>query len=126
MSLDKQEIDRSDLAEFATDVVMRMVCENGFFHADPYPGNFFIEPGGSIGVLDFGMVGILEERTQEHLADLLICIDHKDADRLVDVFLDLGVTKKRVDRYLFRRAIQHLLTTYWGSSLKRTTDISAV
>ena len=70
VSLDKQGIDRSDLAEFATDVVMRMVCEDGFFHADPHPGNFFIEPDGSIGLIDFGMVGILEERTQEHLADL--------------------------------------------------------
>jgi ubiquinone biosynthesis protein len=125
LSLDKQGIDRSDLAKFAAAVVMRMVCEDGFFHADPHPGNFFVEPGGSIGLIDFGMVGILEDRTQEHLADLLICIDHKDADRLVDVFLDLGVTKKRVDRDLFRRAIQHLLTTYWGLAL-RELRISAL
>lgn len=125
VSLDKQGIDRSDLAEFATDVVMRMVCEDGFFHADPHPGNFFIEPDGSIGLIDFGMVGILEERTQEHLADLLICIDHKDADRLVDVFLDLGVSKKRIDRDMFRRDIQHLLTTYWGVPL-RELRISAL
>lgn len=125
VSLDKQGIDRSDLAEFATDVVMRMVCEDGFFHADPHPGNFFIEPDGSIGLIDFGMVGILEERTQEHLADLLICIDHKDADRLVDVFLDLGVSKKRVDRDMFRRDIQHLLTNYWGLPL-RELRISAL
>ncbi len=125
VSLDKQGIDRSDLAEFATDVVMRMVCEDGFFHADPHPGNFFIEPDGSIGLIDFGMVGILEERTQEHLADLLICIDHKDADRLVDVFLDLGVSKKRIDRDMFRRDIQHLLTNYWGLPL-RELRISAL
>jgi ubiquinone biosynthesis protein len=115
--LDSQGINRSDLAAFATDVVMKMVCENGFFHADPHPGNFFIEPGGTIGLIDFGMVGVLEERTQEHLADLLISINHQDADRLVDVFLDLGVTKKRVDRDLLRRDIQHLLTNYWGLPL---------
>ncbi len=115
--LDSQGIDRPDLAAFATDVVMKMVCENGFFHADPHPGNFFIEPGGTIGLIDFGMVGNLDEPTQEHLADLLICINHQDADRLVDVFLDLGVTKKRVDRDLLRRDIQHLLTNYWGLPL---------
>ena len=117
VSLDRQGIDRSDLAEFAADVVMRMVCEDGFFHADPHPGNFFIESGGTIGLIDFGMVGILDERTQEHLADLLICINHQDADRLVDVFLDLGVTKKRIDRDRLRRDIQHLLTTYWDHPL---------
>ncbi len=124
-SLDKEGIDRPALAKFAADVVMQMVCENGFFHADPHPGNFFIEPDGTIGLIDFGMVGILDERTQEHLADLLICINHQDADRLVDVFLDLGVTKKRIDRDLLRRDIQHLLTTYWGLPLNELR-ISAV
>lgn len=123
--LDNQGIDRSALAGFATDVVMRMVCENGFFHADPHPGNFFIEPDGTIGLIDFGMVGILDERTQEHLADLLIYINHRDADRLVDVFLDLGVTRKRVDRDLLRRDIEHLLSTYWGLPLSELR-VSAV
>lgn len=124
-NLDNQGIDRSALARFATDVVMRMVCENGFFHADPHPGNFFIEPDGTIGLIDFGMVGTLDERTQEHLADLLINIDHKDAARLVDVFLDLGVTRKRIDRDLLRRDIEHLLSTYWGLPLSELR-ISAV
>jgi ubiquinone biosynthesis protein len=116
-SLDTQGIDRSALAVFATDLVMRMVCEYGFFHADPHPGNFFIEPGGTIGLIDFGMVGVLDERTQDQLADLLIYINHKDADRLVDIFLNLGITKKRIDRDLFRRDIQHLLSKYWGLPL---------
>ena len=124
-SLDKQGIERSALARFATGVVMRMVCEHGFFHADPHPGNFFIETGGAIGLIDFGMVGVLDERAQEHLADLLIYIDQKDADHLVDVFLDLGVTKKRIDRALLRRDIEHCLSTYWELPLSELR-ISAV
>lgn len=124
-NLDNQGIDRSALARFATDVVMRMVCENGFFHADPHPGNFFIEPDGTIGLIDFGMVGILDERRQEHLADLLININHQDAERLVDVFLDLGVTRKRIDRDSLRRDIEHLLSTYWGLPLSELR-VSAV
>ena len=116
-SLDKQGIDRPALARFATDVVMRMVCEHGFFHADPHPGNFFIESDGAIGLIDFGMVGILDEHTQDLLADLLIYINHQDADRLVDVLLDLGVTKKRIDRASLRHDVQHLLSTYWGLPL---------
>ena len=116
-SLDKQGIDRPALAKFATDVVMRMVCEHGFFHADPHPGNFFIESDGTIGLIDFGMVGTLDEQTQGHLADLLIYINHQDADRLVDVLLDLGVAKRRVDRASLRHDVQHLLSTYWGLPL---------
>ena len=116
-ALDKQQTDRRWLAQCASNVVLKMVCEDGFFHADPHPGNFFIEKNGTIGLIDFGMVGVLDERTQELLADLLIAINHQDADRLVDVFLDLGVTRKRIDRALVRRDIERLLATYWGLPL---------
>lgn len=116
-ALDEQGTDRRWLADYATNVVLKMVCEDGFFHADPHPGNFFIEPTGTIGLIDFGMVGIIDEQTQELLADLLIGINHQEADRLVDVFLELGVTRKRVDRASVRRDIDHLLTTYWGLPL---------
>jgi len=116
-ALDQQGTDRRWLACYATNIVLKMVCEDGFFHADPHPGNFFIEKNGTIGLIDFGMVGVLDERTQELLAELLITINREDADRLVDVFLDLGVTRKQIDRAAVRRDIGHLLSTYWGLPL---------
>ena len=116
-ALDEQGTDRRWLADYATNVVLKMVCEDGFFHADPHPGNFFIEPNGTIGLIDFGMVGVIDEQTQELLAELLIGINHQDADRLVDIFLDLGVTRKRVDRASVRRDIGQLLSTYWDLPL---------
>ena len=116
-ALDEQGTDRRWLADYATNVVLKMVCEDGFFHADPHPGNFFIEPDGTIGLIDFGMVGVIDEHTQELLAELLIAIDHQEADRLVDVFLELGVTHKRIDRASVRRDIDRLLSTYWGLQL---------
>lgn len=115
--LDEQGTDRRWLAHYATNVVLKMVCEDGFFHADPHPGNFFIEPQGAIGLIDFGMVGVLDEQTQGLVAELLIAINHQDADRLVDVFLDLGVTRKRIDRAAVRRDIERLLSNYWGLPL---------
>ena len=127
--LEQQGTDRRWLADYATNVVLKMVCEDGFFHADPHPGNFFIEPNGTIGLIDFGMVGVLDEQTQELLAELLIAINHQDADRLVDVFLDLGVTRKRIDRASVRRDIERLLSVYWGlplSELKVTALLNDV
>jgi ubiquinone biosynthesis protein len=59
------------------------VFEHGFYHADPHPGNFFVEPGGRIGLIDFGMVGTLDERTQEQLARLLLAVTRQDSERLV-------------------------------------------
>lgn len=116
-ALDEQGTDRHWLANYATNIVLKMVCEDGFFHADPHPGNFFIEADGTIGLIDFGMVGVIDEQTQELLAELLISINHQDADRLVDVFLDLGVSSRRVDRAAVRRDLHHLSTTYWGLPL---------
>lgn len=128
-ALDHQGTDRSWLAHYATNIVLKMVCEDGFFHADPHPGNFFIEQNGTIGLIDFGMVGVLDERTQELLAELLIVINRQDADHLVDVFLDLGVTRKRIDRALLRRDVEHLLAAYWGlplGELKVTTVLNDI
>lgn len=116
-ALDKQGIDRSELAEYATGVVLKMVCEDGVFHADPHPGNFFVEADGRIGLIDFGMIGEVDEHTQDLLADLLVDINHQDAERLVDVFLEMGVTQKPVNRTSLRREVEHLLKVYWGRPL---------
>lgn len=118
VGLDEQGTDRPALAAYATNVVLKMVCRDGFFHADPHPGNFFIEPDGRIGLIDFGMVGRLDERTQELLAELLVAISHQEAERLVDVFLELGVSQRPVDRELLRRDVEHLSAIYWGRPLK--------
>jgi ubiquinone biosynthesis protein len=117
-ALDSQRINRPALAEYATRVILKMVCDDGFFHADPHPGNFFIEADGRIGLIDFGMVGKVDEPTQQLLADLLVNISKENADRLVDVFLELGVARRRVNRELLRRDVEHLLTVYWGRQLK--------
>lgn len=115
--LDAQGTNRRWLANYATNVVLKMVCEHGFFHADPHPGNFFIEQNSAIGLIDFGMVGALDEPTQDRLADLLVAINHQDANRLVDVLLDLGVSGKRIDRASLRRDVERLLATYWDLPL---------
>lgn len=75
--LDAQGIDRPALTEYATNVVLKMVCEDGFFHADPHPGNFFIESDGRIGLIDFGMIGKLDdERDQDWtIAQRCLCGD---------------------------------------------------
>jgi ubiquinone biosynthesis protein len=55
------EIDRVKLAKRAANVLVKMVFDDGFFHADPHPGNFFVESDGRLGLIDFGLVGRLEQ-----------------------------------------------------------------
>lgn len=116
-ALDAAGIERGALAGRAARITLDMIFEHGFFHADPHPGNFFVEPGGVLGILDFGMVGTVDERTQEQLAHLLIAITSKDADRLVDAFLGLGFAKGRVDRASLRQDLERLLSRYYGLPL---------
>lgn len=94
-----------------------MVFDDGFFHADPHPGNFFVESDGRIGLIDFGMVGMLDERNQEELADVLLAITSHDADRLVDALLELGVAQRRIERSLLRQDVDHLVSRYYGRPL---------
>jgi ubiquinone biosynthesis protein len=116
-ALDEAGIDRKELAGWAARVTLNMIFEHGFFHADPHPGNFFVEEGGVLGILDFGMVGTVDERTQNQLARLLMAITSRDADRLVDAFLELGVSKRRVDRPRLRQDLERLVSRYYGRSL---------
>ena len=110
-------IDPKALAKRAAEVLLEMVFENGFYHADPHPGNFFIESDGRIGLIDFGMVGTVDERTQEQLTGLLLAITNEDSERLLDALLDLGVTEHRVERDLLERDLDHLLSRYYGKAL---------
>ncbi|MBI4493425.1 MAG: AarF/ABC1/UbiB kinase family protein [Chloroflexi bacterium] len=110
-------IDRQALAERAARITLKMVFEDGFFHADPHPGNFFVEPDGRIGLVDFGMVGTVDERTQEHLVRLLLAVTSQDTERLVDALLELGVARRRVERDLLRRDLEHLVARYYGLPL---------
>lgn len=116
-ALDAAGIDRKELAGRAVRVTLDMVFEHGFFHADPHPGNFFVEPDGTLGIIDFGMVGTVDERAQEQLAKLLVAITSQDTDRLVDAVLELGVARGRVNRASLRQDLERLTSSYYGRSL---------
>ncbi len=113
-ALDAARINRPQLAERAAHLVLHMILEDGFYHADPHPGNFFIEPGGSIGLIDYGMVGIVDDHTREQLVELFLAIASQDATRFADTLLKLAFTKKRVNRVQMGRDLHHLLAHYYG------------
>lgn len=116
-ALDAANVDRRMLAERASHLLLRMIFEDGFFHADPHPGNFFVEPGGRIGLIDFGMVGTVDERTREQLVSVLLAVSTRDADRLVDTFQELGVAHRRLDRAKLRQDLDLQLDRYYDQPL---------
>ena len=113
-ALDAAGIDRPGVAQRGADTVLKMIFRDGFYHADPHPGNFFIEPSGRINVVDFGMVGTVDERSREQLVWALIAFAGDDPKRQVDTLFDLGVAKTRVDRASLQRDVEHLRARYYG------------
>jgi ubiquinone biosynthesis protein len=124
-SYEAAEIDKPALARRAARVVFKMVLEDGFFHADPHPGNFVIMEGNVIGLLDHGMVGQLDDPTRETLLRLLLSIANQDLDRVVDQLVALGITGSNVQMERLRHDLGHLLSLYWNIPLKEI-DVSQI
>ena len=110
-------IDRHDLAERAMRITAKMVFEDEFFHGDPHPGNFFVEPGGRIGLIDFGLVGVLDDRTRDNLTQVLLGVARNDPTRLTDALLALAATTAAVNRARLRDDVADLLARYAGRPL---------
>jgi ubiquinone biosynthesis protein len=87
-AVDRTGLDRLVLARRGAQAVLKMVLEDGFFHADPHPGNVFYLPENRIAFIDFGMVGHLPERRRDELSELLNGLVERDSESVVDVLLD--------------------------------------
>jgi ubiquinone biosynthesis protein len=81
-------LNRKLLASRGADAVLRMILVDGFFHADPHPGNVFYLPGNRILMIDFGMVGRLTYSRRNQIVDLLSGIASRDEEGITEVILD--------------------------------------
>ena len=114
-------IDCDAVAQDAMEIVLKMVLEDGFFHADLHPGNLFIESGSRIGLIDFGMVGTLDEESEAGLGQVLVGFAERDSDGMVDGLLALGMAGPNVDRAGLSRDIRKRVSRYYGAALGNTT-----
>jgi ubiquinone biosynthesis protein len=94
------------------------VLEDGFFHADPHPGNYNVLPGEVIGAMDFGMVGYLRDRDRHDLIRLYLVSVSLDADGIVNQLIRVGAAGIEVDRAGLAHDIGRLLNKYNGLPLK--------
>ena len=116
-ALDAAGIDRKELAARAAGYVFKMIFEDGFFHADLHPGNLFIQEDGSIALIDFGLVGELDENTRNRLIDLILAAMSGDADRLTEAVLVLVRRRGPVDREALSRDLYALMARHRGLPL---------
>ncbi len=116
-SLDAAGFDRHQIAVNAARMIAQEVFRDGFFHADPHPGNLVIMPGAVIGVMDFGMVGYLNQRLRTDLLRLYFVAIEQDEDGIVDQLIRLGFVRGGGDRSRLQQDIGWLLRKYHGMPL---------
>lgn len=86
-AIDAAGLDRKQLAQAGADIVLKMVLEDGFFHADPHPGNLFFLPENHIAFVDFGMVGRLTEERRAQVVHLLQGVISRNTGQVVRILL---------------------------------------
>jgi ubiquinone biosynthesis protein len=87
-AIDNAGLDRKALAARGVDAVLKMILVDGFFHADPHPGNVMYLPGNRIALIDFGMVGRLSPARRRQIIDLLAGLAGHDEEAMLEVLLD--------------------------------------
>lgn len=110
--------------------VIKMIFEDGFFHADPHPGNIIIMGGKGddepvIGFIDCGMVGRLSPELRDRTIDLMVAASRKDAYGIADALYLIGRPTKKVDMREYRAEVAQLAEKYLGKPLKEI-DLSAM
>jgi ubiquinone biosynthesis protein len=110
---------RSELARRGLRVVVKQFLEDGFFHADPHPGNIVVREDNALCLLDCGMVGRLTDEMRFKLTYLIRAVVDKDSGWLLDVLLDLTQGYERADRLELQRDLMDLLDAYHSVPLER-------
>jgi ubiquinone biosynthesis protein len=90
-------LDLGDVARHGAEIYLEMIFRHGFYHGDPHPGNLVLLADGSIGLLDFGMVGRLDERLREDIENVLMAIVTQDAQQLTSLVIRLGAVPAGLD-----------------------------
>lgn len=114
-ALDKAGFDRKELAKRSVNIWMKMVFEDTVFHADPHPGNLFVETDGRLGLIDFGMIGWIDDEVRDRLMSAIKGILDRDVDVFMDSLIDLGAVVSLSSRASLRRDLRHIMGHYSNS-----------
>jgi predicted unusual protein kinase regulating ubiquinone biosynthesis (AarF/ABC1/UbiB family) len=97
------------LMTILVELYLKMMLEDGVFHADPHAGNLLVDPAGRVVLLDFGMVLEVERETRRRLVQTVLAAARQDVDGVINGFYELGILDPDVDRGTVRDAAQSLM-----------------
>lgn len=111
--------DPRGVAALGADAMLRMVFEDGVFHADPHGGNVILLEGGRLGLIDFGQVGFLSEARRLEFLDLLVAVGTRTPKTAAEVLLGWG--ESDVDADEFEADCGEFIDRYRGRALEQMT-----
>jgi ubiquinone biosynthesis protein len=114
VKLREQDHDLEELARRGASIFLEMIFRDGFFHADPHPGNILVLPGGIIGLIDGGQVGRLDDNLREDIEDVLVAVVARDAAALTAIITRVGAIPPELDRAGLSNDVTDFLA-YYGS-----------
>lgn len=111
-AMDRAGLDRKLLAERGTQAILKQVFVDGFFHADPHPGNLFILPENVICLIDYGLMGTVDEERVDELLIFLVSILTGNLDKMVNLFSQMELIDERVNVRAMKSEMKTLLDRY--------------
>lgn len=110
-------LDRKQIAVNGANAILKQIFVDGFYHADPHPGNIFVIEGNKIAFLDYGMVGRIDEETKDQLANILTAIIERDVPEISEAIITMGFIDE-VDVRKLNLGLADLIDNYYGIPLK--------
>lgn len=117
-AVDQEGLDRLKVMRIGLRAYFKMVFKDGFFHGDLHAGNLFLLPDSRIGLVDFGIVGRLNRRVRDSIANMFVSLYTEDYERLAYEYLELAPYSDAVDLDQFAKDLQDLLAPYFGLTMK--------
>lgn len=125
LSPDKQGV-KEEVAEKLVNITLKQILMDGFFHADPHPGNILLTEDNAIILLDFGMVGQLTEEMKRQFGQIVIAMTKEDTEMLVEVIFDMGVAPDNINRVKLTNDVDMFMHKYYRQSLHDISLAEAV
>jgi len=117
--LERLGVDPRQIARLGAEIFLQQVLIDGVFHGDPHPGNLLVLDDGSLGMLDFGIVGRLDQELLDAVADLFVGVTRRDTERIVRGLTRVGAVGDDVDPRALRRDLSDLIDRHYGKTLQQ-------
>ena len=115
--LDAAGVDRRRIVDIGARAFFKSILIDGLFHGDLHGGNLFVLPGDRLGIIDFGIVGRLSDRSRDMLANMVMSLLTEDYENLCYQYAELGASSPSIDFEGFQREVRNTLSPYMGLPL---------